>query len=89
MSGGVAYVFDQNSDFQNRCNKEMVDIDTVQSPEDISELFDLVKKYNLYTQSGKASRILANWEQEVNKFVKVIPKKYKEILLEKKKIEIN
>jgi len=89
MSGGVAYVFDQNSDFQNRCNKEMVDIDTVQSPEDVNELFDLVKKYNLYTQSGKASRILANWEQEVNKFVKVIPKKYKEILLEKKKIEIN
>ena len=46
-------------------------------------------KYNLYTESGKASRILAGWKQEVHKFVKVIPKQYKEILLHKQKIEIN
>jgi glutamate synthase domain-containing protein 3 len=89
MSGGVAYVFDENSDLEKRCNKEMIDIDRVQSSEDVNELFDLVKKYSLYTQSSKASRILASWEQEVNKFVKVIPKEYKKILLEKKKIEIN
>ena len=89
MSGGVAYVFDQNSDFQSRCNKEMIDIDTVQSPEDVNELFNLVKKYNLYTQSRKASRILDRWDQAVNKFVKVIPRQYKKILLEKKKIEVN
>ena len=60
----------------------------MQSPEDVKELFSLIKKHDLYTQSRKASRILANWEQEVNKFVKVIPKQYKKMLLEKKKIEI-
>ena len=88
MSGGLAYVFDEADDFQNRCNKEMVDVEKVQSTEDVKELFSLIKKHDLYTQSRKASRILANWEQEVNKFVKVIPKQYKKILLEKKKIEI-
>ena len=88
MSGGLAYVFDETDDFQNRCNKEMVDVEKVQSTEDVKELFRLIKKHDLYTQSRKASRILANWEQEVNKFVKVIPKQYKKILLEKKKIEI-
>ena len=88
MSGGLAYIFDEADDFQNRCNKEMVDVEKVQSSEDVKELFSLIKKHNLYTQSSKASRILANWEQEVNKFVKVIPKQYKKILLEKKKIEI-
>ena len=67
----------------------MVDVDPLKSPEDISELFNLVKKYNLYTESSKASRILADWKQEVHKFVKVIPKQYKEILLHKQKIEIN
>ena len=88
MSGGLAYVFDEADDFQNRCNKEMVDVEKVQSSEDVKELFSLIKKHNLYTQSRKASRILGNWEQEVNKFVKVIPKQYKKILLEKKKIEM-
>ena len=88
MSGGKAYVFDETNDFQKLCNKEMVDVESVKLPEDVKELFDLITKHNLYTQSKRAHRILANWEQEVNKFVKVIPKEYKKILIEKKKIEI-
>ena len=88
MSGGKAYVFDETNDFQKLCNKEMVDVESVKLSEDVKELFDLITKHNLYTQSKRAHRILANWEQEVNKFVKVIPKEYKKILIEKKKIEI-
>ena len=88
MSGGKAYVFDETNDFEKLCNKEMVDVESVKLSEDVKELFDLITKHNLYTQSKRAHRILANWEQEVNKFVKVIPKEYKKILIEKKKIEI-
>ena len=89
MSGGVAYVFDETSSFHNQCNKEMVAVDTVESDEDIKELFNLISRYNLYTESSKANRILSNWTKEVNKFVKVIPTQYKKILLEKQTINVS
>jgi glutamate synthase (NADPH/NADH) large chain/glutamate synthase (ferredoxin) len=83
MSGGVAYVFDETNSFYNQCNKEMVDVDNIESDEDITELFNLISRYNKYTESNKANRILSNWTKEVNKFIKVIPTQYKKILLEK------
>ena len=89
MSGGVAYVFDETSSFHNQCNKEMVAVDTVESDEDIKELFNLISRYNLYTESSKANRILSNWTKEVNKFVKVIPTQYNKILLEKQTINVS
>ena len=66
----------------------MVAVDTVESDEDIKELFNLISRYNLYTESSKANRILSNWTKEVNKFVKVIPTQYKKILLEKQTINV-
>ena len=60
-----------------------------ESDEDIKELFNLISRYNLYTESSKANRILSNWAKEVNKFVKVIPTQYNKILLEKQTINVS
>ncbi|NBA87524.1 glutamate synthase large subunit [Emticicia sp. CRIBPO] len=84
MSGGIAYVYDQADDFDSKCNKEMVDLDELQD-DDFDVLKGMITKHLNATQSEVAARILADWENEVAKFVKVMPTDYKNILLERKK----
>jgi glutamate synthase (NADPH/NADH) large chain len=82
MSGGIAYVFDENNEFDSKCNTEMVDLDDL-LPSDESILHDMVSKHFETTQSEVAKHILDNWESEKAKFVKVFPRDYKKILLKK------
>jgi glutamate synthase (NADPH) large chain len=81
MSGGVAYVLDAAGDFSQRCNKEMVDLDRVESDADIVELKELIEKHALYTGSTVAQRLLADWPNTLKKFLKVMPTDYKRVLL--------
>ncbi|SOE19959.1 glutamate synthase (NADH) large subunit [Spirosomataceae bacterium TFI 002] len=83
MSGGVAYVFDQNEDFDQKCNKEMVDLDEL-TKSDLEMLEGMIKKHFEATNSTVARDILGNWEAESKKFIKVFPRDYKRILLQKK-----
>jgi glutamate synthase (ferredoxin) len=80
MSGGVAYVFDQAGDFAVRCNTEMVDLESLEDPEEIRELRDMIQKHADYTGSDRAQAILADWEASVSQFVKVMPRDYKRVL---------
>lgn len=80
MSGGIAYVLDEDGDFHTRCNLELVDLDRVELADDVAELKAMLKKHADYTDSNLALRILSNWEETLPKFVKVFPKPYKRIL---------
>ncbi len=80
MSGGIAYVLDEAGDFiETRCNQEMVDFDPLED-EDLDFLRDRVEKHIALTGSPKAERLLADWDNTVKKFVKVIPVDYKKAL---------
>jgi glutamate synthase domain-containing protein 3 len=85
MSGGIAYVYDEDEKFKERCNTDMVELDGVQE-EDQDTIYHLLYNHYKYTQSKKAKKIIDNMYEELKKFVRVMPIEYKSIL-EKVKIE--
>jgi glutamate synthase (ferredoxin) len=80
MSGGVAYILDEAGDFATRCNTQMVGLETLEDPEEINELHQLIDRHAKYTKSQKAAKVLANWDTMLPKFVKVMPRDYKRVL---------
>ncbi|KQU04608.1 glutamate synthase [Rhodococcus sp. Leaf7] len=80
MSGGVAFVFDPNSTFEDNLNTELVDIEDLEGDE-FAWLKDAITRHREETGSEVAERILADWSQQVNHFVKVMPRDYKKVLL--------
>ncbi len=97
MSGGIAYVYDEDKNFAKRCNLSMVEVHNVLSSQSVNKdkIFEkyyflendelrikemLVRHLN-YTNSEKARRILDNFDEEVKKFVKVLPIDFKNVLL--------
>jgi glutamate synthase (NADPH/NADH) large chain len=83
MSGGVAYVYDVKSAFKDNCNKEMVDLDPLDS-EDQQLLNDMISKHYAYTGSTVAKFVLDDFENQLKNFIKVFPKDYKKVLNDKK-----
>jgi glutamate synthase domain-containing protein 3 len=81
MSGGIAYVLDEDSTFESRCNMELVGFDQI-SADDARELRELVAEHAQRTGSPVAERVLAQWSQLLSKFVKVMPHDYKRALEE-------
>jgi glutamate synthase domain-containing protein 3 len=79
MSGGVAYVYDQDKTFKSRCNMGQVEIDPLEAS-DIELLHDLVKRHYDYTQSAQAWRLLSGWKQLSHNFAKVMPVEYRAII---------
>ncbi|QQL51038.1 glutamate synthase large subunit [Mucilaginibacter ginkgonis] len=83
MSGGIAWIYDPQHRFAANCNQEMVDLDKL-TPKDEDRIITLLKKHHSLTGSEVAKHLLANWTIATNSFVKVFPKEYKKVLLEKK-----
>jgi glutamate synthase (NADPH) large chain len=83
MSGGIAYIYNAKGDFAEKCNPEMVDLDTV-ADEDKEELLQLITKHYEYTKSKVARFVLDDFENQLALFVKVFPKDYKRVLAGKK-----
>jgi glutamate synthase (NADPH/NADH) large chain len=77
MSGGVAYVLDDNKDFASKCNMEMVNLESLDDPQDIAELKALIREHMENTQSDIAQSLLADWNNAIKRFVKVMPVDYK------------
>lgn len=77
MSGGTAYVLDEDGTFASRCNKDMVYLENVEENFEINELKGMIQHHATFTDSAVAHRILAKWDEYIWKFVKVIPKDYK------------
>lgn len=84
MSGGIAYVLDEEGDFDYFCNMEMVELTLIEDMADNRELKNLITAHYKYTKSPKAKRILDNWAEYVDKFIKVMPIEYKKVLQDEK-----
>ncbi|MEQ1602126.1 MAG: glutamate synthase-related protein [Methylophilaceae bacterium] len=95
MSGGVAYVYDEDGLFAKRCNPGMVSLEKVEHIDNVNEdavqhlgqpdeaiLLGLLAKHVAYTDSERAKTILQHWDQYREKFVKVMPNEYKRALIE-------
>ena len=84
MSGGVAYVLDEDGSFTRRCNMGMVGFEPL-SPEDAAELRALVREHATRTDSPVAARVLGEFEDLLARgaFVKVMPHDYKRVLAER------
>ena len=88
MSGGIAYVLDEEDRFEKLYNPEMVDLEAVDSEESISHLRGLIERHLHWTGSTAAERVLENWEEMLPKFVKVMPKDLKRVLQERQEAEL-
>jgi glutamate synthase (NADPH/NADH) large chain len=94
MSGGVAYVYDEDGLFSKRCNPSMVSLEKVESqqaqpkvPQHLNQpdeviLKTLIEKHLKYTESERAKFILDNWDKVRSQFIKVMPNEYKRALNE-------
>jgi glutamate synthase domain-containing protein 3 len=80
MSGGIAYVYDPDGQFDNRCNLDLVDLELVTDDRDIEELREMISRHLKYTGSKKAAEILDNWDACLPLFVKVFPMEYRRVL---------
>jgi glutamate synthase domain-containing protein 3 len=81
MSGGIAYVLDIDRTFAQRCNPEMVELETP-SAEDFEEIRELVEEHRDRTASTLATHVLAEWQALIGSWVKVMPIDYKRVLAE-------
>ncbi|GHU66458.1 glutamate synthase [Clostridia bacterium] len=79
MSGGIAYVLDEDGDFEKRCNPEKVTLEPL-GPEDAKQLKEILKKHVGYTESDAAKAALKGAQNGFKGFVKVIPKEYAALL---------
>jgi len=80
MSGGIAYVLDETGEFPANCNTQLVGLDKLQAADEIEQVWKMIQRHQTYTQSARAGKVLANWDQMVPKFVKVMPKDYQRML---------
>ena len=83
MSGGIAYVLDEDGAFRDRCNLGLVDLEPLLDADD-HDVKPLLEKHLRYTESPVASRVLDDWPRLRDAFVKVMPRDYKRVLEERK-----
>ena len=83
MSGGIAYIYDKDKDFDKNCNKETFEIESLLE-EDLKDLKELITNHFNYTGSVVAEKIIESWDIEVERFIKVMPTDYKRVLNEMK-----
>ncbi|MNS13529.1 Ferredoxin-dependent glutamate synthase 1 [compost metagenome] len=87
MSGGIAYVYDPEGTFLDRCNLEMVLLERVEEAEEAEELRSLIGRHVEYTESAVGRKVLDNWNESLASFVRVIPKDYKRMLQQIRKVQ--
>jgi glutamate synthase domain-containing protein 2/glutamate synthase domain-containing protein 3 len=83
MSGGIAYVLDEEGRLAGRINPETIDIDDPLDDDDVETLQKMIRRHFQYTRSAKADEILRKWNAYAPKFVKVFPKDYKRALTDR------
>ena len=82
MSGGVAYVWDKNHNFDYFCNMDMVEINLVDDSNYRKELHELIRQHYYYTGSKLALTMLDDWNRYIEEFIQVVPIEYKRVLQE-------
>ena len=81
MSGGIAYVLDEDSSLYTKVNKEMVSIDKITNKYDVLELKEMIKDHVTYTNSAKGKEVLENFGDYLPMFKKIIPHDYNRMLM--------
>ena len=84
MSGGLAYVWDKNHNFDYFCNMDQVEISLIEDATSRKELHELIRQHYLYTGSALARKMLDDWNRYIDDFVQVTPIEYKRVLQEEK-----
>ncbi|KPV41181.1 glutamate synthase [Thiohalorhabdus denitrificans] len=84
MSGGVAYVLDEDDTFEQRLNTGMVETEPVDH-DDADLLMEMIERHVRYTGSAKGQRILDQWHSYRPKFVKIIPTEYRRVMEARKR----
>ncbi|TMA46875.1 MAG: glutamate synthase subunit alpha, partial [Deltaproteobacteria bacterium] len=79
MSGGVAYVLDEDGTFAGHVNKGMVELDPLDE-KDLATVRGLIQRHFDYTHSAVAWRLLSGWKETAKHLVKVIPVEYRSVL---------
>ncbi|TMW72043.1 glutamate synthase large subunit [Alteribacter natronophilus] len=79
MSGGIAYVLEEEQGFAEKCNRTNVDLEPVTDPAEQQELYKMIEKHLHYTNSSHARRVLHYWEENLSRFVRVIPRDFREM----------
>ncbi|MDH3680102.1 MAG: glutamate synthase large subunit [Acidimicrobiia bacterium] len=79
MSGGIAYVLDTEGTFPSRVNREMVELEDLDSEDDV-RLYGLIERHMTETGSTVAKSLLADWSNSLQRFVKVMPTDYRRVL---------
>ncbi len=86
MSGGLAFILDEDRKFATRCNVGMVDLEQVTKDTDgVDELKRLIKTHLELTGSSKAKEVIEQWPAVLKRFVKVFPREYRRVLAERAK----
>jgi len=81
MSGGIAYVYDDQGDFgARRCNKASVDLEALVLDADVELVRGLLERHRDYTGSPRAAWVLEHWAEAQARFIKVFPHEYKRVL---------
>ena len=80
MSGGIAYVFDEKGYFTQRCNQGMVELGPISQVDEAKWVKEMIQRHLQYTQSERASKLLEDWDNTLQKFVRVMPTEYRLVL---------
>ena len=80
MSGGIAYVLDEDGDFARLCNKEMAQLYRLEDAAEVAAVREMITRHQRLTSSQKAYKVLAEWETMLPRFVRVVPRDYKRVL---------
>ncbi len=86
MSGGIAYIWDKDKEFEKLYNDEMVDLYRIEEHKDESELHLMIQNHLHYTYSSVAKFILDDWINQLQKFIKVFPRDYQRVLKKNSKL---
>ena len=73
-------MLDQTGDFPGNCNREMVELTSIDDPEEIDVVKTLLFRHSQYTGSKRATNALLFWDDWITRFVRIIPKDYKRVL---------
>jgi glutamate synthase (NADPH/NADH) large chain len=79
MSGGYAYVLDEDGQFESRCNLDLVELEPL-GPDDAATVAGLLEEHCARTGSVKARELLGRWEESIGRFVKVVPVEFRRVL---------
>lgn len=83
MSGGLAYIYDPDGSFPQRCNMGLVGLETIDTTEEKEEVYNYIKEHVEMTGSALGQEMLDNWDTRHSQFVKVFPHDFKRVLQER------